>query len=246
MNTQRHNWKKAFGKKIITRFFEPSEIDEIFSVVKNIEQEQNRRDYIWKYYEQDKETISRIEYFVNHNRHLNNLANNDRILKEVNFLMGEECVLFKDKINFKYPNGEEFKAHQDVSAGWGNYCNKHITFAIPLGDTTEENGCMYFGKKEDKQLTETFTDLSEDIELKPTYTKKGDVILFDSYIPHASHKNMSSEARTILFFTYTPMSEGSFYEKYHADKFKAVPPDIHKTKGKKYRSGNSNSEEREY
>ena len=30
------------------------------------------------------------------------------------------------------------------------------------------------------------------------------------------------------------------YELYHSDKFKNVPPDIYKVKGKKYRSGNTN------
>ena len=32
----------------------------------------------------------------------------------VSQLFGEEAVLYKEKINFKLPSGEEFKPHQDV------------------------------------------------------------------------------------------------------------------------------------
>ena len=53
-------------------------------------------------------------------------------------------------------------------------------------------------------------------------------------------KNNSNYKRQILFLTYTPKSEGSFYEIYHSDKFKVVPPDICKVKGKTYRSNNTN------
>ncbi len=242
MNT----WKQTFGKKVITNFYNPSEVDKIYSVVQKFEQEQDRKDYIWKYFEKDKTTISRIEYFINHNLFLNELANSDKIIKEVNLLMDEESIIFKDKINFKYPSGEGFKPHQDIAAGWGEYCNRHITFALPFSDTTEENGCIYFGDTQQEQLTNTFEDLSDDVRMEPVYTKKGDIILFDSYVPHASYENKTNEARSILFFTYTPASEGNYYEQYHVDKFKNVPPDIYKVEGKKYKSGNSNSDEREY
>ena len=62
-----------------------------------------------------------------------------------NKLLGEESILFKDKINFKYPGGEGFKPHQDVSAGWGKYCNKHINIAIPLPNQPQ-NGCIFWTK----------------------------------------------------------------------------------------------------
>ena len=241
-----YSWSEAFGKKIKKSFFSKSEVDNILLNIKQLEKEKDRKNYIWKYFEQDKKTLSRIEYFVNHSLFLNELANSDKILNEVNALMGEKSVLFKDKINFKYPNGDGFKPHQDISAGWNKYSSRHITFALPLSDTTLENSCMFFGETQNKQLTETFQDLDENISLKPMPTEKGDVIFFDSYVPHASYKNNTSEARVVLFFTYTPISDGNNYEIYHADKFKKVPPDICKIKGKKYKSGNSNSEEKQF
>ena len=122
------------------------------------------------------------------------------------------------------------------------YCNKHVNIAIPLCDTNIENGCIYFGPRMTDMQTDYFQDMpSASITLEKKESFKGDLICFDSYIPHSSYANKSDQKRIILFFTYTPISCGDFYEKYHADKFKNVPPDIYKEKGKKYRSGNTNT-----
>ena len=185
--------------------------------------------------------ISRIEYFVNYNNFFLEFAHNKKILDLVSNLMGEECVLFKDKINFKYPGAAPFILHQDVTAGWGMYTNKHINIAIPYCDTNEINGNIYFGSRTSFMLTNFFEDLTKyDDDLIPIETKKGDAIIFDSYIPHASYENSSCSKRQIMFLTYTPKSQDSFYEKYHNDKFKVLPPDICKTKGRSYRSNNTN------
>ena len=242
----KNTWPQSFGVKVLKSFFSSSQIEEVLLTIKKLEEQADRKDYIWKYYDNNSATLSRIEYFINYDYGLRQLSSLPNILTEVSVLMGEPVVLFKDKINFKYPGSEGFVPHQDISAGWGNYCSKHITVAIPLSDTTIDNGCIYFGPRHTTQLTDMFEDLNDDVQLSPISTEKGDIILFDSYVPHASYSNNSKDPRCILFFTYTPASCGSFYEAYHADKFKNVPPDIHKIKGKKYRSGNSNSIETTY
>ena len=60
----------------------------------------------------------------------------------VSELLGEEAVLFKDKINFKMPGGDGFKAHQDVQAGWDRYASLHITALVSIDPSTLENGCL--------------------------------------------------------------------------------------------------------
>lgn len=224
---------------IINSYFSEEQIDDILKEVKHIENKPDRKNYIWKYYESDKKTISRIEKFVEHSSKLKEIS--DVFFKNSNY------TLFKDKINFKYPGGEGFKPHQDVNAGWLKYGQEHINIAIPLHDTTIQNGCIYFSNiKEKKMLTPLFTDLTDDIIPKklfnPCPTKKGDIIIFDSYIPHTSYINNSNENRIILFFTYILNSKhDSIYEKYYNDKFINNPPDIHKITGKEYRSNNSHT-----
>lgn len=239
---KRPAWRNAFGKKVFKSFFNTKEIDLINTHVMELVEKEDKKNFIWKYYENKINRISRIEYFTKYDKYFYDLAHSENILNIAEELLGEKPILFKDKINFKYPEGEGFKAHQDIAAGWGKYTNKHVSVAIPLCDTNYGNGCIYFGPKMTCMQTDYFKDINEnDISLNMLETKKGDVICFDSYIAHSSYENSTNQERIIIFFTYTPFKDGDYYEKYHADKFKNVPPDIFKVKGKKYRSGNSNS-----
>ena len=239
-------WSEAFGYEKVESFMSSEQIDDVQQHINYLVSEEDKKDYVWKYFEKDKKTLSRIEYFVNHNKSLRGLSLDAKLLSLVQEKLRDIPVLFKDKINFKYPGGEGFLPHQDIAASWGNYCNRHVSVAIPLCDTNEENGCIFFGKKTNHMLTENFQDLNENIHLEACPTNAGDIILFDSYVPHASYGNNSNLSRTIVFFTYTPSECGNFYEEYHSDKFKNVPPDIYKIEGQKYRSGNSNSLEVKY
>ena len=224
----RSKWYNAFGKVVKKRFFTEDDIRDIKDMVFFLTDQEDRKEYIWKYYEHFSKKVNRIEYFVNYHKGLKEIANSKEVLEAVNELMGEESVLFKDKINYKYPGGESFEPHQDITAGWGRYTNKHVSIAIPLCDTFEENGALFFGETVNEQLTDLYTDLDLNLPYDAICTDIGDVILFDSYVPHASYENKTSDPRPILMFTYTPKSEGDYYEKYHADKFKNVPPDIYK------------------
>ena len=63
------------------------------------------------------------------------------------------------------------------------------------------NGCIYFGPKMTEMQTEYFQDINEDyIHLEKLETRKGDIICFDSYIAHASYKNLSDKERINSFF----------------------------------------------
>lgn len=234
-------FKNVFGVKKIESFFSKQEIESIKSQIKDLIEHRDKKDFIWKFYEKNKK-LNRIEYFVNYSEFFRKLSKSTKILNELKKLYSEEFVLFKDKINFKYPGGLGFEPHQDISAGWGRYTNFQISIAIPLTDTTIENGAIEFGPKLTEMRTNFHEDLNEDFDYDLITTKLGDIILFDSYIPHKSNINNSKGERPILFFTYTFKKDGLFYEKYHSDKFKVVPPDIYKIKGEKYRSGNSNRE----
>ena len=230
-----------FGKKVIKNFFTKTEVCEIQKEVDAILSEEDRVDYIWKFADINTGRIKRIEYFINHNAFFQKLSISKKIIDEVRNIINEEPVIFKDKINIKYKNMCNFAPHQDICAGWDRYCDHQVTIAIPLCDTGSDNGGICFGNKTNVKITPTFNDLPDDFPLgDPVETSVGDVIFFDSYVPHASYDNKTNNARTILFFTYNKKSDGNHYESYHEDKFKSVPPDISKVPGKQYRSGNSN------
>ena len=57
-------------------------------------------------------------------------------------LLGEEAILFKEKINYKQPGGAGFVAHQDAAAY--KFIKHHIACLLAVGDMTRENGCLEF------------------------------------------------------------------------------------------------------
>ncbi|WP_213939107.1 phytanoyl-CoA dioxygenase family protein [Pseudomonas sp. dw_612] len=155
--------------------------------------------------------------------------------------------LFKDKCNFKHPGGGAFGVHQDIAAYRHFDTHYHITAAIALDPATLENGCLEVAPgylhEHDAQDVEQMLDtpmgprplfnyqrggtLNGDIEeatsrkfeWQPITAQAGDVILFDSYVPHRSARNNSAVDRRMLFFTFAAgAAHKDLYDTYYASK----------------------------
>ena len=154
-------------------------------------------------------------------------------------LLGEEAVLFKEKVNFKMPGGDGFKPHQDSQAGWDAYADFFISALVCIDEATVENGCLQIVAGNHKrglfQSWEPLTDKDmEGMELVYCPTQPGDLVFFDCYAPHASEPNMSDKIRRIYFATYNKLSEGDHLARYYADKHKSYPPYIDRDPQKEY------------
>jgi len=187
-----------------------------------------------------KRIINRIENFYPYHDGFRALFDDPRIRGRVSELFGEDAVLFKEKINFKYPGGDGFKHHQDQAAGWWDYGNLFISVLISVDEATPENGCLEIapGEARHRHLDREWRPFTEEeikempFQLVPT--KPGDVIFFDSFVPHGSYPNLSNTRRRILYVTYNRLSEGDHREQYYADKRKSYPPDCERESGKEY------------
>ena len=71
--------------------------------------------------------LNRLENFYPFHAEFRDLFDGDKLRGATSDLLGEEAVLYKDKINFKLPGGDGFKLHQDQQAGWGTYADFFIT-----------------------------------------------------------------------------------------------------------------------
>jgi ectoine hydroxylase-related dioxygenase (phytanoyl-CoA dioxygenase family) len=151
--------------------------------------------------------------------------------------MGGPVVLFKDKINYKMPGGAGFKAHQDQQAGWSVYAPLFVTAMVTLDPATLENGCLELAPRRQGQglIGEQWVPLEESgLRLQPVPTAPGDVIFFDSFVPHASKANLTDSPRRILYLTYNLASQGDHRERYFADKHASFPPDVDRDQEKTY------------
>lgn len=156
-------------------------------------------------------------------------------------LTGENQVLFKDKVNFKPPNGEGFFAHYDgifqfkssngeTKNGWYEYGNDFNNVLITLDDFTDKNGPLEVAKSHignfDELLKKTTCDgspnLKTEVEDKchfiPLICKAGSIIIFKHTCPHRSTANNSHKERGSLYLTYTPSENENIYEEYFTDK----------------------------
>jgi ectoine hydroxylase-related dioxygenase (phytanoyl-CoA dioxygenase family) len=196
----------------------------------------------WVYHEKSKldpevDLISRIEYISPFHEGFAELAN--VLKKPVAQLLGEEAVLFKEKINFKMPGGDGFKPHQDSQAGWEDYAKYFISVMVCIDEATIENGCLQLvAGHQNRGLFREWEPLTDEdmagMEFVHYPTRPGDVVFFDCYVPHASEPNLTGNIRRMYFATYNRLSEGDHLERYYADKHKNFPPDIERIPGREY------------
>jgi ectoine hydroxylase-related dioxygenase (phytanoyl-CoA dioxygenase family) len=196
----------------------------------------------WVYHEDSLTTpgrrvIQRIENFCPYHEGFDRFIRDSALARWTGALMGGPAVLFKDKINFKMPGGDGFKAHQDQQAGWSVYAPLFVTAMVTLDAATLENGCLEVaaGRHREGLIGEQWKPLEEQgLRLQPVPTAPGDVIFFDSFVPHASKANMTDSPRRILYITYNLASEGDHRTRYFADKHASFPPDIDRDREKTY------------
>jgi len=187
-----------------------------------------------------KRQLNRIENFVPYHAGFAELAQGygQKICSQ---LWDETAVLFKDKINFKLPGGEGFEAHQDVQAGWSKYALEHITLAIAIDECNKANGALELAELEFpfQRIGADGLPLSErereGLVFELQVMAPGDMLLFNSYIPHASASNTSEHQRRILYFSYQKQTDGDVRQQYFQDKRQGYPPDIEREDGKSYR-----------
>ena len=233
------------GFVVVPGLFDAQEIARISAWTDEIEQAPEVPGRAMKYYEPSllrpgERVLQRIENFCPFHAGFGALCDGDKLRGSVLRLLGEDAVLFKDKINFKLPGGDGFKPHQDQQAGWSTYADLFVTAMISIDATTAENGCLELaaGHHTRGLIGEEWKPLTDDdmrnLGARAVPTQAGDAVFFDSYTPHASAPNLTAERRRVLYITYNRRSAGDHRVQYFADKRKSFPPDIERDPNKTY------------
>lgn len=188
--------------------------------------------------------LCRIENFLQFSPVFDAICRGSSTLNLLSLLMDEPAELFKEKINFKLPAGQGFAPHQDAPAFASFGQDYHVTMMLSIDATTEANGCLEIARC---GKVATLMDINEDLTLtreavkalewEPVETNPGDIVLFDSYLPHRSGPNQSNVSRRALYATYNRQAEGSYRETYFQAKRESFPPDIERVEGKHYDPG---------
>lgn len=187
--------------------------------------------------------VCRYEYLIGYSEEMRLYFEQD-VKPALDFLHGEPFVLFKDKCNEKNPGGGAFPPHQDFEAYQVFSPRYHATAMIATDDMTLENGCLFIadgyrdslqdqsecitgyegehpmlihevGGKRHGSLPDSVASLFNWI---PVLACKGDLVIFDSFIPHYSEANQSENPRSAYFLTCNAAREGDWYEEYYSQK----------------------------
>ena len=168
------------------------------------------------------------------NQEIMNTLINAKAIDCLTQLFEEPPILFKEKINYKLPGCRADKLHQDQAAGWNNYSDYFISMGIIIDKNRKENAALSFmhsGNYKKSLMCKEWEPLTlEDPPYHPAdeyillEADPGDVIFFNSYVPHGSPPNNSNKKRRNIFFTFNKESDGDMRAKYYMDKFKVYPP----------------------
>ncbi len=160
----------------------------------------------------------------------------DKAIACLTDLFGEPPVLFKEKVNYKLPGCRADKFHQDQAAGWNTFGDFFISMAVAVDENRLDNAALTFlssGNYEKALMTpewQPLTDQDPPFSAAGDYqlmeANPGDVIFFDSYVPHGSPANLSTRSRRNLFLTFNRRSEGDHRERYYREKWASYPPNV--------------------
>ena len=137
-------------------------------------------------------------------------------------LLGERAALYKEKVNYKQPGGAGFAPHQDAPAY--RFVDFHVSCMLPLEPATEASGCLWVsdGRSCEVLAMDGLRGLHGDVvaalDWHPVALAPGDLLWFDSYVPHRSGTNATEAPRRALYLTYNAASAGDFRATYYEDK----------------------------
>ena len=222
----------------------PSELQKWSAEVKGWPKEPGK----WMHYEeinsQGAPQLLRTENFVNYHPQLLAFLCGKPLANLLGQLSDDDMLLFKDKINYKSPNGNGFGAHLDAPAY--DHIGKidHITANLAVNDATIENGCLEVVPQSHKQAVPFITGGHITREWEDAHTwlpvplAPGDMLIFGSHLAHRSGPNNSPKERAMIYATYSGTRDGlDLRERYYADRRENFPPEHERVEGKDYSKG---------
>lgn len=188
------------------------------------------------------EQVARVENFTPYHPRLAEILTREPVIGIISELMGGPALLYKERINPKYPGGGPHAAHQDGvafdqferrDAQFDPSKKPYISVLIGVDRASPENGCLQVVpwpidkldilpmEAPDPERPHYFKikqSVEDSLPWRHISTAPGDALFFTERIPHRSDPNMSQDSRRILYAVYNPASEGDKHDEYYKKK----------------------------
>ena len=177
--------------------------------------------------------LARSEDFTPHSPLLRSVLCEGPLVEVASALLGEQALLYKEKVNYKLAGGAGFAPHQDKPAY--PYVDQVLSVMVAIDDSTRANGCLeVVDARHSELLTQDergciATDVVDELAWEPVEMQAGDCLFFHALTPHRSGPNTSDRDRRALFPTYNGASEGDLRDAYYAAKrevFASSDPEV--------------------
>lgn len=220
---------------VMPSYFDSAQVKQMVKWVEEVEKWPVAENKHFNYYEVEgaEHRLSRTENFLPFHPQFKEFINKSGIFEIVAQILGEPVVLFKEKINYKYPFTGEYPPHQDVHAyDTSPYAFQpyHRNVTIFLDDADMENGCMELGWGYEKnKVLDRYPNgaLKEEVikqlDWKPVPCPAGSLFIFDMFWPHRSMVNRSNRPRRSIFMTFNGVSHGDLREAHYRDRASQKP-----------------------
>jgi ectoine hydroxylase-related dioxygenase (phytanoyl-CoA dioxygenase family) len=237
------------GYLAIKQFYSSKEIEQIKAWTNELANYPQIKGKWMLYYEtslRDKmKILCRIENFLEYHKSFEKLLTDSKIIDILTLFLQDTPCLFKEKVNFKLPGANGFSPHQDAPAFALFNQAYHITAMICIDCCTEANGCLEFasgrhreGLFQQNENGNLVTHIVDQMKWDTITAGEGDILFFDSYVPHRSGPNATNEPRRALFATYNKISDNDRRFDYYREKRKYFPPEYERELGIDYSVGN--------
>ncbi len=169
--------------------------------------------------------LARTEHFIACSDVLRQALVDGKIRTAAGELLGEEALLYKEKINYKLVGGAGFAPHQDKPAY--PFVDKVLSVMVAVDDATVENGCLHVVDRLHREVLPQDdrgcikTEVATTLNFHPMVLAAGETLFFDALTPHKSASNTSALPRRALYPTYNAASEGDLRTAYYEEKLKA-------------------------
>lgn len=166
--------------------------------------------------------LCRSENLIDFHSGLRDLLTAGSMLETASALLGEQAVLYKEKVNYKLPGGAGYSPHQDAPAY--PFIASHISCMVAVDDATLANGCLEVVPAMHRDVLPTDAagciapDVVAALDWEPVEVPAGWTLWFHSRTPHRSSPNLSAEPRRALYPTYNALAEGDMRADYYREK----------------------------
>ena len=168
------------------------------------------------------------------------IARDQRMIRIVSALYGEQAHLFKDKLIFKPSGALGYALHQDYIS-WPTFPKSFVTAIVAIDASSSDNGatevfpgyhkrgCLTPEDGMYHELPLAAIDVTKGVTLD---LAPGDVAVFSGYTPHRSEPNKSSQSRRLLYLSYNADSDGGDQRDQHYAEYKGWLQDRYAEYGK--------------